>query len=94
MIRYRNTNFTTKPILETGIITVASLSSVTGQISEMPANNAKLSGFCAELVVRSVPSQVPSHALRIKPGQRDESGRLFSNLYRLTHIVRVFEIVS
>ena len=43
---------------------VASLSSVTGQISEMPANNSNESGFCGELVVRFVPSQVPSHALK------------------------------
>ena len=50
IIGFRNNNLVTQPYLDT--LVLASLSSVTGQISEMPANNSNESGFCGELVVR------------------------------------------
>ena len=55
IIGYRNNNLVTQPYLDTGVFfneDVASHSSVTGQISEMPANNSNAAGFCGELVVR------------------------------------------
>ena len=68
---------------------VASLSSVTGQISEMPANNSNESGFCGELVVRFVPSQVPSHALKWSQVKRRRFTEMKVDGWTLTLVVFV-----